>query len=252
VTRDWDARTYQRIDVPHEDWANKVLDRLALRGDERVLDAGCGSGRVTKLLQGRLPNGYVVGVDASPSMIESARAELDPERTELHVQSLTDLELDEPVDAVFSNAVFHWIADHELLFRRLHAALRPGGRVAVQCGGSGNIAKFHEHLLAVAAEPPYAEHFAGWDGPWNYATPTQTAQRLDAAGFEDVDVWLERWDVTPEQPREYARTICLGNHIERLPDDLRDPFVDAVCERAGLPYVLDYVRLNIDAKRPDA
>jgi trans-aconitate 2-methyltransferase len=250
VTRDWDARTYETIEVPHEDWANQILDRLALEGDERVLDAGCGSGRVTRLVLDRLPDGHVVGVDGSPSMIESARAELDPERTTLSVANLLELEVDEPVDAVFSCAVFHWIADHETLFERLYAALAPGGRLAAQCGGAGNIARYHEHVLAVAGEEPYAEHLAGWEGPWNYASPAQTAPRLARAGFEDVDVWLERWDVTPPQPREFTKTICLGHHLERLPEELRDPFVDATCERAGEPLVLDYVRLNIAARRP--
>jgi trans-aconitate 2-methyltransferase len=251
VTRDWDARSYERIDVPHEEWAGQILDRLPLRGDERVLDAGCGSGRVTRLLLERLPRGHVVAVDAAPSMVESARAALDPERTEFRVANLVDLELDEPVDAVFSSAVFHWIPDHPALFARLHAALRPGGRLTAQCGGAGNIEGFHVHVKAVAAEQPYAPYFDGWGGPWNYATPAQTAPRLAAAGFEDVDVWVEQREVTPGQPQEYARTICLGNHLERLPEELRDPFVDAVCQRAGLPLTLHYVRLNIDARKPE-
>jgi trans-aconitate 2-methyltransferase len=248
--RDWDARTYQVIEVPHEDWARSILERLDLSGDERVLDAGCGSGRVTKLLQAELPNGHVVGVDGSPSMIESARGVLDPERTTLYVADLLELEVDEPVDAVFSCAVFHWIRDHETLFQRLFAALKPGGRMSTQCGGAGNIERYHEHVIAVAAEEPFAQYFAGWEGPWNYASPAQTAPRLARAGFADVDVWLERWDVTPPQPREFTKTICLGHHLERLPEELRDPFVDATCERAGQPLVLDYVRLNIDARRP--
>jgi trans-aconitate 2-methyltransferase len=251
-TRDWDARTYQSIDVPHEDWAKQILGRLELAGDERVLDAGCGSGRVTKLLQERLPRGVVVGVDASPSMVESARGVLDPERTELFVSDLTELTVDEPVDAVFSCAVFHWIPDHETLFQRLFAALKPGGRLAAQCGGAGNIERYHEHVVAVAQEEPFAEYLGGWEGPWNYATPAQTAPRLARAGFTDVDVWLERWDVSPPQPREFTKTICLGHHLERLPAELRDAFVDATCERAGEPLVLDYVRLNIDARRPAA
>jgi trans-aconitate 2-methyltransferase len=248
--RDWDAKTYQAIAVPHEEWANGILDRLELQGNETVLDAGCGSGRVTKLLLERLPNGRVIGVDGSPSMIESARGVLDADRTTLTVQDLLELELDEPVDAVFSCAVFHWIKDHDTLFQRLHAVMKPGARMAVQCGGAGNIGRFHEHLLAVAAEDPYKEHFDGWEGPWNYATPAQTAPKLEGAGFTDVDTWLQKWDVTPPEPREYARTICLGNHLERLPEELKQPFVDDVCDRAGDPLVLDYVRLNIDARKP--
>ena len=102
-------------------------------------------------------------------MVEHAREALDPARSTVLRADLTELRLDEPVDAAFSNAVFHWIADHDALFARLHSALRPGGRLVAQCGGEGNIARFHEAALAVAAEPPYAEHLAGWEGPWNFA-----------------------------------------------------------------------------------
>ena len=109
-----------------------------------MLDAGCGSGRVTRLLLERLPRGHVVAVDSAPSMVEHAREALDPERATVVQANLTELVLDEPVDAAFSNAVFHWIGDHDALFARLCAALRPGGRLVAQCGGEGNVARFHD------------------------------------------------------------------------------------------------------------
>ena len=150
ATRDWDARAYQRVSVPHEEWASAVLDRLSPRGDETVLDAGCGSGRVTRLLIERLPRGRVVAVDGSRSMIGEVRSVLRPQDRAL-VCDLTELELDARVDAVFSSAVFHWIVDHDLLFRRLAAALMPGGRLAAQCGGAGNIDSFR---VAGEESPP--------------------------------------------------------------------------------------------------
>src|SRR5439155_22503353 len=119
--------------TPQAEWAEDVLYRLELRGDETVLDAGCGSGRVTKVLQERLPRGKVIAVDASPSMVEKARAALGPE-ADVFVSDLVDIDLHEEVDAVFSNAVFHWIPDHDTLFKRLFAALKPGGQLVVQCG----------------------------------------------------------------------------------------------------------------------
>jgi trans-aconitate 2-methyltransferase len=161
---------------------------------------------------------------------------------------LTELELEEPVDAVFSSAVFHWIADHDRLFERLFAALRPGGRLAAQCGGEGNIENFHEAARGVGATAPYAEYLAGWAGPWNFAGPVETAARLERAGFEDVETWLEPRPITPEDPEDYLRTICLGYHLEQLPEELRDDYVRAVLARSGDE--LDYVRLNINARRP--
>lgn len=250
AARDWDAATYDRVSTPQVEWAREVLDRLPLAGDETVLDAGCGSGRVTQLLLERLPNGRVIGVDASPSMIDKAREALGPD-VELHVLELTELELDEQVDAVFSNAVFHWIQDHDALFRRLYDVLRPGGRLVAQCGGAGNVERFLEVLHAASAEPPFDEHFGGWQGDWNFASPAQTAARLDAAGFVEADCWLERRTVTPDEPAAFMRAVCLGQHLERLPDNLRPLLVERMAERAGSPLTLEYVRLNIDARRPE-
>jgi trans-aconitate 2-methyltransferase len=245
MSRDWDAATYHRVSGPQVEFAVAVLDRLDLRGDERVLDAGCGSGRVTSMLLERLPRGHVVAVDQAPSMVEHARAALPPDRATVLQAELTELRLDEPVDAVFSNAVFHWIPDHDRLFERLYAALRPGGRMVAQCGGEGNVARFHAAARAAAAEEPYASHLAGWAGPWNFAGPELTAKRLERAGFEDVETWLEPHPVVPDDPGDYLRTVCLGYHLEQLPEELRDGYVEAVLERADEE--LDYVRLNIVA-----
>jgi trans-aconitate 2-methyltransferase len=249
-TRDWDARTYHRVSLPHQDWAEVLLDRLDLRGDETVLDAGCGSGRVTLKLLERLPRGRVIAVDGAPSMVAEARKLLGDRATVLQ-SDLLSLELDEPVDAVFSSAVFHWIGDHDTLFARLFAALEPGGRLVAQCGGEGNIAGFRRRSEIVAAREPYAEYFAGWDGPWNYATAEASAERLSRAGFTDVETWLQPWDVTPPEPAEFLRAVCLLPHLERLPAELHDAFIADVIAEAGEPLVLDYVRLNINARRPD-
>jgi trans-aconitate 2-methyltransferase len=248
MSRDWDAAAYHRVSGPQVEMAGAVLDRLGLDGDETVLDAGCGSGRVTAMLLERLPRGHVVAVDEAPSMVEHARETLAVERVTVLRAELTELVLDSPVDAVFSNAVFHWVPDHDRLFSRLFSALRPGGRMVAQCGGKGNVARFHRAARVAAAEEPYAEHFEGWEGPWNFAGPEETAERLERAGFETVETWLEPYPVVPEDPGDYLRTVCLGYHLERLPEELRDGYAEAVLRRADPE--LDYVRLNIAARRP--
>lgn len=245
-TRDWDASTYQRVALPHEDWARAVLDRLGLEGGETVLDAGCGSGRTTSIVIERVPEGRVIAVDGSPSMVEEVRKVLRP-GDEAIVSDLTKLELDEEVDAVFSTAVFHWITDHEALFARMRAALREGGRFAAQCGGEGNIDAFRKAGEEVASREPYAPYLAGIEKLWNYAGPEETEARLRAAGFADVRCWLEPWPVDPPEPEAFARTICLGAHVERLPEELRDQFVADVLAAQPSPLRLEYVRLNIEA-----
>src|SRR5919112_4387962 len=199
MPRDWDGTSYDRVSNPQVARAQAVLERLPLRGDETVLDAGCGSGRVTALLLERLPEGHVVAVDSAPSMVEHARGALG-ERATVVCASLTDLTLDRQVDAVFSNAVLHWIADHERLFERLAAVLKPGGRLVAQCGGKGNIDGVRRLADEVAAERPYAQHMRDFRGPWNYASPEDTEARLLAVGFDDVRCWLQPWPVTPEDP----------------------------------------------------
>jgi trans-aconitate 2-methyltransferase len=247
--RDWDATTYDRISDPQVAMAGPVLDRLPLAGGETVLDAGCGSGRVTRLLLDRLPRGHVVAVDAAPSMVEEARAALSDRATVIQ-SDLQELTVPEPVDAAFSNAVFHWVPDHQLLFDCLFAALKPGGRLVAQCGGQGNIDRLRKLAAEVATEEPYAGALATWSDPWSYASPEDTRERLERSGFADVEAWLEPWPVAPPEPREYLRTVCLGHHLAALPEDLRDPFLDTVAERYGHPATLEYVRLNITARRP--
>lgn len=246
---EWDAETYERVSDPQYEWGIEVLDRLELAGDERVLDAGCGSGRVTEKLLERLPRGRVSAVDASESMIEKAREKLG-DRVDYLVADLAELELSEPVDVVFSTATFHWISDHDLLFARLHGALVPGGRLHAQCGGAGNVRGHAEAIVRVAQRPEFAPHFADMEVLWNFATPDETERRLDSAGFTEVHTWLQPKPVRPEDPREFMRVVTLGLHLARLPADLQDPFIDAVAAEMDEPVTLNYVRLNIDARRP--
>ena len=254
---DWDAKLYHRVSTFQESWALKMMDeRLPLAGDETVLDAGCGSGRVTRYLVERLPRGRVIGVDAAPSMIEHAREELGSAATLINAD-LTALTPDliweragvGAVDVVFSNATFHHISDHDALFRSLSEVLRPGGRVVAQCGGEGNVEEFGAVVEAVLADDPFAEHFAGWDPPWYFSSLKDAERRLVSAGFDPVDCWMTEFQAAPEDPRAFMRASGFASILERLPAGLRDAFVDAVFERIDEPVVFDYVRLNIDAVR---
>ncbi|HWY17439.1 MAG TPA: methyltransferase domain-containing protein [Solirubrobacteraceae bacterium] len=246
--REWDGRTYDRISGPMQALGQAVLDRLPLTGDETVLDAGCGSGRITEALVGRLPRGQVIGVDASESMVAAARERLGPEADVRRVD-LLELEraLEEPVDAILSTATFHWVADHAALFRSLHGVLRPGGRLVAQCGGEGNITRLRAWARAVMEREPYAERFRAFAPPWNYASAADTRSQLLAAGFASAECWLAPAPTEPEHPREFLSTIVLGPHVQHLPEPLREPFMDEVMAELGEPVVVDYVRLNIDA-----
>ncbi len=244
--REWDAETYDAVSDPQFSWGMEVLERLELRGDEAVLDAGCGSGRVTAELVDRLPAGRLIAVDGSEAMIAKARERLG-DRASYLVADLSELKLGEPVDLVFSTATFHWILDHDRLFERLRAALRCGGRLVAQCGGEGNVAEHAKAIATVAARPEFAPHFSQASGLWNFAGPEQTESRLRAAGFAEARCWLEPKPVQPPDPLAFTSTVTLGPLLAQLPGEQRRPFAEAILAESEQPLVLDYVRLNIEA-----
>jgi len=256
----WDAEIYERIGTPMRRWAQQVIDDLALRGDEIVLDAGCGSGSVTFDLLARLPHGRIYAVDASAEMIAQLQRSID-ERGEHRITpvhaSLTDFTLPEPVDCVFSNAVFHWIPEDEALFGALFRATRPGGHMRAQCGGFGNNARVLEAVAAVRADARFAPYLGGFRDSKRYRTPQEATAALETVGWREVRARLFAQPVPFERPEDgalYTKTILLRDHVARLPEALRDTYaravVDETMRRHGAPYTADYVRLDLWAVRP--
>ncbi|MDP9238541.1 MAG: methyltransferase domain-containing protein [Chloroflexota bacterium] len=255
----WDAEVYDRIGKPMRGWARQVIDDLALRGDETVLDAGCGSGSVTFDLLEKLPEGKVYALDASAEMIASLRKTI-AERSVTNVMpiqaSLTDFTLPERVDCVFSNAVFHWIPDDEALFGCLSRATKSGGRLRAQCGGFGNNAHVLEAVAAIRQQPRFAPHLRGFSDSKKYRTPEAAKASLEQAGWREVKASLFAAPVPFEDRDEaalYIRTILLRDHIARLPESERGAYsravVDETIRRHGEPYVADYVRLDLWASK---
>jgi trans-aconitate 2-methyltransferase len=256
LVREWDAAEYEKLSAPQARWGAGVLGRLELGGDEAAIDAGCGTGRVTELLLQKLPEGSVLAVDRSRAMVEAAgrRFAGDP-RVRVERQDLLDLEVEERVDLIFSTAAFHWIKDHDRLFERLARAVKPNGRLVAQCGGEGNISRVTQAVGETLRQERFRGYFEGWEDDKYYADPQTTARRLEAAGFEEVETWLHDEVAAFDSVDELARflgVVVLGGHLERLPEEKRDPFVAEVAERVaaieGAP-ALDYVRLNIVARR---
>ncbi len=246
---EWDGATYDRVADPQARWGRAVLDRLPLEGDETVLDAGCGSGRVTEQLLARLPRGHVVAVDASAGMLDQARQRLGAHsdrvtfvQADLAALTPADLHGRAPVDGVLSTATFHWVTDHPRLFANLAAVMRRGGRLVAQCGGEGNIAGLIAAVRSLGVERA---------GTWEYASAETTASRLVEAEFADVEVWTHE-EPTPfdsvEHFHDFLESVCLRESLAMMPRDHREPFLEAVI--AAMPSrVLDYVRLNMAARR---
>ena len=256
MAREWNAVAYEGLSSPQTRWGAEFLGRLGLRGDEDAIDAGCGTGKVTGLLLERLPRGTVLAVDGSRAMVEAAGERFAGEpRVRVEHQDLVELEVEEPVDLVFSTATFHWIKDHDRLFDRLARALKPGGRMAAQCGGEGNISRATRATRAVMQGERFRPFFEGWDDDKNYAGAEETKVRLEDTGFEGAETWLHEEPTRFESVEELARflaTVVLGGHLQRLPEGEKEAFAGAVAEAIvavdGDP-LLDYVRLNMTATR---
>jgi trans-aconitate 2-methyltransferase len=254
---DWNAEVYHRVSEPQFQWGLKVLESLKLGGDETVLDAGCGTGRLTELLAARLPRGHVIAADVSEAMIAKARQTLAPlgAKVSFRIADLELLTLEQVCDVVFSTATFHWIKDHDALFGGLRDALRPRGRLHAQCGGAGNLQRAIASARLVAAKGPWAEALKGFEDTWHFANVEDTRRRLKAAGFEVQRVELIDAPTpfaTPEAYKEFVGAVVLRHFVARLPEDLKNPFLDAVTERAladAPKLTLDYVRLEIRATR---
>jgi len=248
---EWDGARYDEVAAPQTRWGLAVLDRLELDGSETVLDAGCGSGRVTEALLERVPAGRVVALDASASMLEQAKARLERfgarvrlVRADLLELGPKDLDVEWPVDAVFSTATFHWVTDHDRLFGNLAGVLRPWGQLVAQCGAEGNVERLIAAVRSLGVERA---------GTWLYASPAETALRLERAGFVDVHVWSHAEPTAfPSDVAfvDFLETVCLREHLATLAPDRRRRFAEDVATVMG-DTTIDYVRLNIVARRGD-
>jgi trans-aconitate 2-methyltransferase len=259
-TREWNSSEYHRLSAPQVSWGKKVLARLQLRGDESLLDAGCGTGRLTADLLQALPNGRVVALDVSQNMLRSAREYLRPQfgkRVQLVAADLPDLPFESAFDGIVSTAAFHWVLDHDRLFRNLFRALRPGGWLHAQCGGGPNVARLRERMTTLAGSPQYAPYLANFPSPWFFQDAESAADTLRRAGFVEIQTGLEPALTVMEGRQhyeEFVRTVILRAHLDRLPDPgLRDQYVAQLADQSAKddpPFLLDYWRLNLTAARP--
>lgn len=256
MAADWNASVYHRVSDPQVEWGVAVLSRLALAGDEHVLDVGCGTGRLTVQLASRVPRGSVVATDRSASMLERASALLGRIGVPAVRADATQLPFSSAFDVVFSTATFHWVLDHDALFFSIWTALRPGGRLHAQCGGGPNLARLCSRADVLTASALFSSHFRGWRETWFFSDPDESARRLRRVGFEEIATSLESAPVSfpsAQAFQTFVDHVCLRAYLERLPQNLRRRFSDELVEQASAddpPFTLDYWRLNISARRP--
>lgn len=254
-SREWNSSVYHRLSGPQVSWGKKVLARLKLRGHEVVLDAGCGTGRLTSDLLEALPRGRIVGVDLSQNMLNSAREHLTADfagRLSLVACDFLHLPFKQAFDVVVSTAAFHWVRDHDRLFQNLHGTLRPGGWLEAQCGGGPNVKRLRDRANVLAGTSKFARYFTGFREPWLFEDAEGAAERLRRAGFVDVETSIEEAPTileNAEHYREFVPNIILRRHLGNIPsEEEKSEFIAALTEQAAKddpPFLLDYWRLNL-------
>ncbi len=259
----WDAEQYARNSSVQFQWALELIGKLGLRGDEHVLDIGCGDGKVTAELARRTPRGEVVGVDSSRDMIEKARTAYPPSAVpglSFQVMDASALSFEGDFDVAFSNAALHWIKGHHELLRRVARSLRPGGRLLFQMGGRGNGEEVFSVAAEVIRENPWHPYFQDFEFPWGFYGPGEYARWLGEAGLTAT-----RAELIPRDMRQKGREGLLGwvrttwmPYTERLPAELREPFLAEAVDRYLAAYpltqqgeaIVRMVRLEVEATKP--
>lgn len=258
----WNAEDYQQNSAAQQQWASELIAKLALTGSEDVLDLGCGDGKVTAEIAHRVPNGSVIGIDNSSSMITLARQLYPASRYPNLIFELMDareLAFENQFDVVFSNAVLHWIKDHYPVVEGLFKSLKPGGKILLQMGAKGGISSYLSVLDQILLLPEWKIYFRDFECPYDFMGVEEYEAMLLAAGFQIRRVELIAKDAihaNKEKFKGWIRTTWLP-YTERVPESKRDQFIELIAARyleKAPQYVDDYVhvpmvRLEVEAEK---
>jgi trans-aconitate 2-methyltransferase len=190
---DFDGDKYRRASAHQKEWGGRLIAELDLRGNESILDLGCGDGVLTAELAARVPQGRVLGIDGSPGMIETA-GRLACDNLRFQLLDINAIDFAAEFDVVFSNAALHWVKDHTRLLAAVHRSLRPGGRIRFNFAGEGNCAHFNKVVPAVCRDGRFARYFEGVEWPWYMPGLAEYEPLVRQAGFADARIWLENAD----------------------------------------------------------
>lgn len=258
----WNAEDYRQNSAAQQQWARELIAKLALAGVEDVLDLGCGDGKVTAEIAGRLPQGRVIGIDNSAAMIALANRQYPAGRYPNMVFKLMDareLVFSGQFDAVFSNAVLHWIKDHRPVLEGVFKGLKPGGKILLQMGAKDGVSLFISAVDQVRLSPEWQDYFADFEFPYGFMGVEDYEALLPAAGFQIERVELINKDAVHanrEKFKGWIRTTWLP-YTERLPEDKKEPFIELIAAKYLELKPMDseghvhvpMVRLEVEAKK---
>ncbi len=264
----WDAENYHRVSTVQESWAIELLEKRKMGEYEVVMDAGCGTGRVTETIANAVKRGMVYAVDRDDNMISKAKENLSGFSNITFIKSdISEVSLPEKMDLIFSNAVIHWVLDHKKLFSNFWNLLKPNGELLIQCGGKGNLGMVHTILEKLRKSNTFKHYFVDWNNPWNFASPEDIKKTLNDTGFKNTQVQLKKKTAEFENYHEFIlfmKTVVMKPYLAYLPagndNEIRNSFIvefmnelkkNQITNRieAGIDLRLQYVRLDITGKK---
>ena len=260
VKYQWDPKEYEKHSTGQQIWARELIDKLGLKGDEHILDIGCGDGKVTAEIASYLKEGFVKGVDSSCDMIQLSKAKFPKEKypnISFEQRDARDLTFEDEFDIVFSNAALHWIKDHRPVIKGVYRSLKKGGRILLQMGGEGNAKGILSLLDQLMVDAEYKEYFKDFDFPYGFLGIDEYKKLLEENNFTVKRVELIPKDMVHkdiEALKGWIRTTWLP-YTSRIPKEKREKFIRTVCDayikkvpldREGRVH-LDMVRLEVEA-----
>lgn len=258
-----DVENYHKISYIQESWGLELLKNKKWCGNEIVVDGGCGTGRITKALAQIMKTGKIYAVDLDKNMISAAREHLNGFSNVIFITSdLSTVRIPELVDVIFSNAVIHWILDHDMLFQHFWNLLKPSGELLIQCGGKGNLESSHMALENVRKNPAFRKYFQKWTEPWNFSSPQEISKILERIGFRNIETKLIKKTAIFDGMEEYTlfmKTVVMKPYLSYLPKNDKSTIdlfikqfiieIEKINPDQNKNYTVEYIRLNIKSKK---
>lgn len=256
----WDAELYAKNSSRQYQLAMELIEKLNLKGNESVLDIGCGDGKITAFISSKLPNGTVVGIDSSEEMISYAKQQFPSSKhpnLSFVCVSATELKFENKFDIAFSISVLNWIKDQETVLTGVNKALKKNGRILFQMSGKGMYKKLLANINKLIQQEKWKAYFKDFVFPWFYYSPEEYRPWLEKAGLKINRIELITKDLTYKGKKDLIDFITVGWGIftQKVPENKRQTFILKFAESYLETYPLDKngilhidaIRLEVDA-----
>lgn len=230
---EFDGEKYKNASSHQKEWGTRIISELNLTGAESILDLGCGDGRLTKKIADLVPEGKVLGIDASVGMISTAK-ELNGSNLSFVCQDINDMDFNNEFNLIFSNAALHWVKNHEQLLSLCRKALNCKGTIRFNFAGDGNCSNFYEVIRQVINNLVYMEYFTNFEWPWYMPRPSEYEKLAEQYEFSELRIWEEnadRYFNTKDEMIMWIDQPSIVPFLKLIPDDKKEGFRNEVVQR---------------------